>query len=84
MSFNHRDIVIFFSKLISTLINYTIVVLFIIGIGILVFGFYQFVVKELKPDPNRFKHVKKQYTTYIQIPGYEKVSVCEKLVTFVS
>lgn len=48
MSFNHKDIVIFFSKMVATVINYVLVIGFIIIVVVVVYQMVTFVVNPYK------------------------------------
>lgn len=53
MEYNHKDVIIFISKMISKVINWCIMLAFIIGMGLIIWGFYIFIVNPYGPgqDP---------------------------------
>ena len=53
MSYNHKDIVIFFSSIISKIINWVLIIVFILFIALIIYGMYVFIAKPYKPgeDP---------------------------------
>jgi hypothetical protein len=68
MSFNHKDVVVMFSKIVATIINYIIILVFIIVAIIVLYTFYTFVFDPYKGggDPAKIKRgLEKPTTTYM-------------------
>ncbi len=55
MSFDHREIVIWFSKMIATVINWCIMIVAIIAVGVVIWGFYIFIFKPYKPGEEPYR-----------------------------
>lgn len=49
MSFNHKEIVMLFSKIVATVINWILMIIGIIALGLIIYGFYIFIVKQYSP-----------------------------------
>jgi hypothetical protein len=61
MGYNHRDLVVIFSKLVATVINWIFIFIGIAAIGFLIYGFYIFIVNPYEPgsDPMKKDWLKK-------------------------
>lgn len=72
MSFNHRDAVAYFAKIVATMINYAIMVGVIILVGVIIYTFYLFIVDPYhgKKDPSKMKNLWKSNNTTTFILDY--------------
>jgi hypothetical protein len=49
MTLNHQDIVCYIVKIIATVINWILLLIFILFMGVIIYGFYIFICKPYKP-----------------------------------